>query len=82
MTEPEKYDVSVEDYIATFSSDPGRRVFTHLLHEFHVFEEAQNDEERIEQNIMMRILRNMGIMAPEKYREIAGALITIARARR
>lgn len=75
-----KYSVTPQDYLATFSSSSGARVLTHLLAEFGFFEEADTEEERIQRNIMIRLLRNMGVFQKKNFQVIAGAFVNIANA--
>lgn len=61
----ERYDITPQDYLATFTSGPGRRVLQHLLYEGHFFSECESGEEIAERNFVVRILRNMGAFDPE-----------------
>jgi len=66
-----------EDYRRTFASPSGRRVLHHLLIKF--FQEADDDEERLERNLTLRILRNMGVIQSVTIKAISEAMINIAR---
>jgi len=75
---PDRPDITREDYLAAFSTVPGRKVLGHILYEGHVFEECLTDEEVHERNFAVRLLRNLGAIRPDNIPLMAEALIRAA----
>lgn len=71
-------DPIYQDYFLCFSSAAGRRVLAHLLTDLHFFDEAENDQEVVEQNIARRILHNIGVFHVEQIDSITNMFMKIA----
>jgi len=75
----EKLYVYPMDYLTIFSTKAGRRVLLNFMLKGHFFTEIETEEERVEHNMTLRIMRNTGIIQNSTIRPIVKAMIDIAK---
>ena len=74
-----QFDVTKQDYQTVFASVSGQRVLAHLLVEYHFFQEIETPEEVAERNVLIRLLRNAGVLQQKNAGLLAQKLIDIGR---
>jgi len=73
------YNVTKDDYQATFSTIHGQRVLAHLLVEYNFFNEVETEAEVAERNMLIRLLRNAGIIDIKNAELITRKLLEIGK---
>ena len=74
-----RFDVTKQDYQTMFASISGQRVLAHLLVEYHFFQEIETPEEIAERNVLIRLLRNAGVLQQKNAGLLVQKLIDIGR---
>jgi len=74
-----KYNVTKDDYQATFSTIHGQRVLAHLLVEYGFFNETETEMEVVERNMLTRLLRNAGVIDIKNAELITRKLLEIGK---
>ena len=64
-------------YRATFMMGPGKQTLDDLLWSLYFFSIAENDEQRIRQNVAREILNKLGIFNDDNSAEIVDKLLQI-----
>ena len=75
----QQYSVTKEDYQNILSTVSGQRVLAHLLAEYHFFQEIETIDEIAERNMLIRFLRNAGILEQKNAILLAQKLIDVGR---
>ena len=79
IEEKPKYAITRQDYQNLLASTSGQKVLAHFLMEYHFFEEIETPEEIVERNMLIRFLRNAGVLKQENVLLLAQKLINISR---
>lgn len=64
-------------YRSTFTTGPGKTALDDLLWSLYFFSTAENDEQRVRQNVAREILNKLGIFNDVNSAEIVNKLLTI-----